>query len=84
MGAGYPALFSWEIKMSYIVSVTRTVSSIPQNLEDQWTYHEDYESAKAQYESLLQDSATWTASLTMVLESTDYPTHTEVKDVAHS
>lgn len=70
--------------MSYIVSVTRTVSSIPQNLKDQWTYHEDFGSAKAQYESLLKDSATWTASLSMVLESTDYPTHTEVKDVAHS
>ena len=70
--------------MSYIVSVTRTVSSIPHNLKDDWTYHEDFGSAKAQYDSLLKDSATWSASLTMVLESTDYPTHEGVKDVAYS
>ena len=70
--------------MSYIVSVTRTVSSIPHNLKDGWTYHEDLESAEAQYKALVNDPAVWSASISMVLESTDYPTHEEVKNVAHS
>ena len=69
--------------MSYIVSWTNHTYERPINLQDKWTYHEDYESAKAQYDNLLESNLTWTASLTMVLESTDYPTHKELKDVAY-
>ena len=69
--------------MSYIVSWTRHSNERPINLRDQWTYHEDFGSAKAQYDNLLKSNLTWTASLTMVLESSDYPTHEELKDVAY-
>lgn len=70
--------------MSYIVAVTSNINGgIPCNLKDHWTYHEDMESAKAQYESMLRDQDTYTVSMTMVLESSDYPTHKEFKDAAY-
>ena len=66
--------------MSYIVSWTQHTYERPINLKDRWTYHEDFASAKAQYDTLLNQSLTWTASLTMVLESSDYPTHEGLAD----
>lgn len=70
--------------MSYIVSWTQHIPyERPINLKDQWTYHEDYASAKAQYDTLLKQTPTWTASLTMVLESSDYPTHEGLENAAN-
>ena len=70
--------------MSYIVAVTSNINGgIPCNLKDHWTYHEDFDSAKAQYESMLGEQDTYTVSLTMVLESSDYPTHEGLKNVAY-
>ena len=70
--------------MSYIVAVTRTTNGIPHSLEDQWSYHESFTTAKAQYDSMLKHPDTWSVSLTMVLESSDYPTHEEIKNAANS
>jgi len=66
--------------MSYIVVFTRRTNDSPENLKDEWHYHEDYESALNDYQTIFSLIDTWSISLTAVIQATDFDPHEVFKN----
>jgi hypothetical protein len=70
----------------YIVVSSVRDADDPDNLDllrDDWSVHEDFEVARAEYERVRDDELTYSATLTAVISSTDYDTHPDLRLYDH-
>jgi len=61
-----------------VVWTIRNVSGKSDTFTDRYIAHEDLEEARAEYDNVLLDPHTYIASISAVVESTDYDTHPDL------
>ena len=60
------------MNMYIVVSTIKPNNNNHEGVSDNWTVHETLEDAKKEYNSIITIDTTYSASITKVIQSTDY------------